>query len=244
MVLFHTIKLRFIRFLIDINEKYIFEKRLRKFYKSEFKNGPKQVIDVGANKGQTIDFFLDLNPNCIIFGFEPNPTLFSQLRKKYNNYSNVKLFNLGISEASGEKIFHENILDYTSTFEELNFDSNYLKTKSKVLGVEPKNLIKGSYPVKVTTLSDFINSEINGPIDVLKIDTEGHEFSCLKGLFNNNLAQKINFIQLESHNDDMYLNKSNPKIVENILENNDFKFKATVKHGFGNLDENIFQCTL
>ena len=81
------------------------------------------------------------------------------------------------------KIFYENVLHESSTFEELNMESKYLKVKSSILGVKPKNIVKDSYPVEVTTLSHFIKSKGLKSIDILKIDTEGHEFECLEGLF-------------------------------------------------------------
>jgi hypothetical protein len=47
----------------------------------------------------------------------------------------IKIHNLGVSNINGELTFHENILDETSTFEELNFASKYLEKKAKILGV-------------------------------------------------------------------------------------------------------------
>src|SRR5262245_10700287 len=47
------------------------------------------VIDVGANKGQTIDLLQRAFARPIIFSFEPNPDLFSQLVAKYEAHGVV-----------------------------------------------------------------------------------------------------------------------------------------------------------
>lgn len=234
-----NLRIKLIKKVVDINEKLFFERKIRKFYRS---TGPvNTVIDVGANKGQSIDFFLGLNPNCIIYAVEPNPELFALLKKKYGNNGNIRLFNVGISDKEGEKIFFENVFDYTSSFEELNMDSEYLKKKASMLGVRKEDIVKKSYPVSTRTLSQLIIEEkIAGPVDVLKIDTEGHEYHCLQGLFKGKIASIVRFIQLENHNDDMYANRVGFGEISTLLKNNHFSESARIPHGFGDFDEVIF----
>ena len=124
--------------LVMLNERMIFDKRLIKFYKSNFQNKINVVIDVGANTGQSIDLFLKLNPNCKIISFEPIPSLYQNLKRKYSDKPNIHLFQLGISDVAGQKTFYENIFQCTSTFEELDLTSEYLKTKSKSFRSEPR----------------------------------------------------------------------------------------------------------
>ena len=122
----------------------------------------------------------------------------------------------------------------SSTFEELNMESQYLKVKSSILGVKPENIVKDSYPVEVTTLSHFIKSKGVKSIDILKIDTEGHEFECLEGLFQSTIDSKVRVIQFEMHFDDMYLkNRSYDDIKELLNVNGYFEIKR-IKHSFGN----------
>jgi hypothetical protein len=54
-----NIRIKFIQFLININENIIFYPSLRTFYKSRKSDQYNMTIifDVGANKGQSIDFF-------------------------------------------------------------------------------------------------------------------------------------------------------------------------------------------
>jgi len=228
--------------LIDVNEKIFFYPKLKKVY-SQFLNSKSPVIlDVGCNKGQSVDFFLNINDSSMIYAFEPNKKLYIQLQEEYQNFHNIQLFNLGVSSQNGKLTFNENIMDETSTFETLNYDSAYLKKKAKILGVSPKKLITESYEVEVITLSSFIEEKKIDKIDVVKIDVEGHEFSCLQGLFDQpNIANRIHFIQLEHHEDDMYMNKKDDYMIKQLLKNNGFEEFEKIKHGFGDIFEIIYK---
>lgn len=71
---------------------------------------------------------------------------------------------------------------------------------------------------------------------------EGHEYQCLLGLFNNAIiASNIKFIQLESHTDDMYLNKKEDNEIKYLLNENGFKECKKIKHGFGGIYEIIYK---
>ena len=169
-----------------------------------------------------------------------------QVQNKYKTSTkqiqNIRLHNFGVSNIKGELVFHENILDETSTFEELNMDSKYLEKKAKVLGVAKEKIIVNNYKVNVIRLVDFLKENPNKEYDVLKIDVEGHELQCLQGLFTDeNVVLPIRFIQLESHNDDMYLSNNQHQDIETILNKNGFEKIAEIKHGFGDFAEIIFE---
>lgn len=238
-MIFKQIRVELIRLLIELNEIVVFNRRLLKFYKNQVEDPLNRIIDVGANAGQSIDLFLKLNKDAQIWAFEPNPNLFAKLVKKYKNKSNVTILKLGISDSVGTKIFNENILHSTSSLEEPNLDSEFLKKKASVLGVKSEEIIRSRYGIEVTTLSTFIEETIDGPIDLIKIDTEGHEYACLKGLFTGDKELNIKYIQLEQHNDDMYDSETTKS--SELLIRNSFSLSKKIKHGFGNFDEVIFK---
>ena len=74
---------RLVQKLIHINEAIFFYPKLKKFYKTHLNQNRINIIDVGANKGQSIDFFLKINKNATINSFEPNKKLFHLLQNKY-----------------------------------------------------------------------------------------------------------------------------------------------------------------
>jgi len=52
-----SIRTKIIQRLIHINEAIFFYPRLKKFYVSNINKKQINIIDVGANKGQSIEFF-------------------------------------------------------------------------------------------------------------------------------------------------------------------------------------------
>lgn len=240
-----SIRISLIQTLIDINEQMLFYPKLKSFYKNKVYNNllPKNLVtifDVGANKGQSIDFFCKIFKNPIIHAFEPNPVLYKKLVNKYQKTKNIFIHNLGISDINGELELNETVTDETSTFEKLNYESNYLQMKANVLGVKKEDIIKNKYFVKVIRLDDFIKKMKINKIHILKIDTEGHELKCLKGLFINEGCD-INHIQIESHNDDMYMTDEHKNDIPLLLKSKGFSKCTIVKHGFGDIDECIYE---
>lgn len=237
-----NIRTQIVQKLVHVNEAIFFYPKLKRFYIENLKKESISILDVGANKGQSIDFFLKVNPNAEFDAFEPNKKLFVYLQNKYKAFDKIRLHNFGVSNIKRELVFHENILDETSTFEELNLDSKYLEKKAKVLGVTKENIIVANYKVNVIRLVDFLKENPNIEYDVLKIDVEGHELQCLQGLFaEDKTVLPIRFIQLESHNDDMYLSNNQYQDIKTILNKNGFEKIAEIKHGFGDFAEIIFE---
>ena len=240
-----SIRISLIQTLIDINERMLFYPKLKSFYRNKVYNNllPKNLVtifDVGANKGQSIDFFCKIFQNPIIHAFEPNPVLYKKLVNKYQKSTNIFIHNLGISDINGELELNETVTDETSTFEKLNYESNYLQMKANVLGVKKEDIIKNKYFVNVIRLDDFIKKMKINKIHILKIDTEGHELKCLKGLFINEVCD-INHIQIESHNDDMYMTDEHKNDIPLLLKSKGFSKCTIVKHGFGDIDECIYE---
>ena len=237
-----SFRIKLIEKLININENLFFYPNLKRIYK-DITSSPSDLLiifDVGANKGQSIDFFSKLSVRSHIFAFEPNPKLFKYLKNKYSSRQDITLNKLGISNVNGQLELNETVTDLTSTFEELNYQSKYLEYKATVLGVKKENIIKSKYLVTVTSLSNYIRLNSIKKIDILKLDVEGHELNCLLGLFD---ADQINveYIQFESHNDDMYVNKKSQVEIQFLLKKNGFKLFGKIKHGFGDFYEVIYR---
>ncbi len=230
-----------IQTILQWNERVFFYTKLKAFYRKHLVNDNLTIVDVGSNKGQSIDFFLSLNPKCKIHGFEPNVELYRKLISKYSSKPQIEIYNEGVSSKSGKLLFHENIMNETSSFESLNYESKYLKRKAQILGVPVKNIIAKSYEVDVIALSTFFMNHPSIFVDVLKIDVEGHEYDCLLGLFQNKQkAYPIKFLQIENHNDDMYLHNNKDAMIQELLKANGFEEMHKIKHAFGDFYEIIY----
>ena len=200
----------------------------KKFYRKLLSKNP-TIIDVGANKGQTINYFKKIFPRLKIFAFEPSET-YKFLEKKYQNDKNIKLSNVAIDKKKGKKKFYYHKFKSYNTsrlsgFYKINKDS---KDHIRLRSSERNKILKEinfSYSVNCMSLDDIFKKKIN--IDLLKIDTQGNELNVLKG--SKKLLKNIKFIKLElmlydyyeksySISDiDLFLKKYNFKIF-NILE--------------------------
>tara|TARA_B100001059_G_C17814303_1_gene574171 strand:+ start:952 stop:1677 length:726 start_codon:yes stop_codon:yes gene_type:complete len=233
------LRVKIISFLISINEGIFFYPKLKKVYKEIFRNKELNLaFDIGVNKGQTVKFFKIINPKVKIVGFEPHRNIFSSLIN--NNFENCQFFNKGCSDKDGLLLFKENILSESSTFEDVNLNSKWLKKKETIIGLKSDKLIENSYEVETIRLGGFIHKNFNHKIiDMLKIDVEGHEIKVLKGLFPLYSKRVLRFIQIENHFDDLYENFSNE--IEELLKENGFEKERVIKHGFGKIVDIIFK---
>lgn len=234
-------RIRILQHLISLNERIFFYPKLASIYRRLLGNRVGKVIDVGVNKGQTIDFFLKMNPDVEVWGYEPNASLFKRLRQKYGNNPRIHLFDAGVSSEKGRMRFFENILDETSSFEMPNLDAKYTRMKAKILGVSPRNTIRDAYDVETTTLAEILNGFDGLVADVLKVDIEGHEYQCFKGLDTlESDVVPVRYIQIERHYNDMYGNK-NYEEMEDLLKSYGFEIVEEVGHGLANYHERIYR---
>jgi FkbM family methyltransferase len=232
-------RIKLITYLIELNEAVLFYPKLKRFYKKALPANPK-IFDVGANKGQSADFFLAIRSTAQITSFEPNPRLFQFLTNKYQGIKNMTLVNKGVSNAKQLLTFYINKLDLTSSFEPLNPASKYLAKKAQVMGVKPTEIISEQIEIETIALRDYIEEQGIKHIDLLKIDTEGHELKCLNGLFPLKTCQ-IDRIQIENHQDDMYQTLDSFESIQALLLEHGYVKEVSIKHGFGDFYEVIFQ---
>ena len=213
----------FILFCIDMVRNYWHQPRIqRSLGKLKIIN----AFDVGAHKGETIDYLIRLKNLKKIYSFEPQDIAFQYLLKKYKKNKKIVLNKIALSRDNKRKKFYINELSSTSTFSKINKNSFWLKIKNRILN--EKNSIKKSVIVKTLTIDKYTELKKIKNIDLLKIDTEGHELDVLKGSLKSINKNKIKYILIELHFSKMYENYSKQKI-EKFLKKNNFilikKFK-------------------
>ncbi len=77
-------------------------------------------LDIGANRGQSIDFITNIFINATIYSFEPTPELFIALQQKYSSYKNVHVFDLALADKEGKIDFYKSNFSPTNSCLERN----------------------------------------------------------------------------------------------------------------------------
>ena len=189
------------------------------------------IFDVGANKGMMSRLFLKLYREINIIAFEP----LSIFKFKSDQ---VELMKIAIGAEIGSAKFFVCKHNASSSLILLDYSSNWLGVKAKVLGFEAKDLYN-EVDVLVSTVDKVVAENKITNIFLIKIDTEGGELNVIKGAVEALRMGIIKNIQLESHNNDL---RTNNKIeIFQLLSN--YTHQKTIKHYFGSFTEEFFSLT-
>lgn len=127
------------------------------------------VLDVGANLGQTYQRFRRMGYQGPIISFEPNPHVFKQLQAQTGN--NWQKVNSAVSSTSGTASF--NIARSHDHSGLLRGHKSFHGDQSDVMEV---------VKVPLTTIADYWKAnKLTAASAWLKIDTEGHDLSVMRG---------------------------------------------------------------
>lgn len=219
-----------LKILKIFNKHYIFydniERRIKNdrilgFLKREILSNDNCIIfDVGAYKGDFIDYFLDKN-NVTIYGFEPTNEFYQYLKQKYNRNKNITIENYAVDEKEGQVEFNSfnfgavnSLLNPNiEVYEQLNSQSKQNFNKSeRVL-------------INTTSLSNYMESKGLKEIDLLKVDTQGNDLKVLKSLgskikFTKSIITEFHYLKFYENSDLFY------EISKYLYENNFYLFST------------------
>jgi FkbM family methyltransferase len=156
------------------------------FLRERFRSVARPIVfDVGANVGGYASAVLSQNPNAQLFAFEPHPETFQQLSENLIGRE-IQLINAACGRVAGEMILY----DYSTAASE--HASFYQEVIEQLHHKEAR-----AHSVQVIDLDTFASGRGIEHIDLLKIDTEGHELVVLDGAQRLLRDRKISAIQFE-----------------------------------------------
>lgn len=144
------------------------------------------VVDVGANRGQSITLFRGLWPDARIVAVEPIPELHTQLQRKFKDDPNLSLHNCALGQKPGRARF--NVLKNSATSSILNPMPDLARSGIDIKPVE-------QIEVEVNTLDALAREENLSTIDFLKIDTQGYDLEVLRGA--EKIRPAVRFLKIE-----------------------------------------------
>jgi FkbM family methyltransferase len=166
----------------NISGQYLFED-----IKMVLETDSPVCLDVGANRGQTIDCMLEAFGSPVIHAFEPSADTFSKLLKK-NYPKSVHLHQCAMGSVSGRQAFFNYGDSQLSSFLRLDQAT-----------ANPFRLVQenGTEQVDIETVDRFVSQQSMPELDLLKIDTQGFDFEVLKGSSATLAAGKIKCVLVE-----------------------------------------------
>ncbi|WP_034474640.1 FkbM family methyltransferase [Aestuariibacter salexigens] len=159
------------------------------------------IFDVGAHKGESVEFFRSLFPACDIHCFEPNPDSWAHLE----TLTNIHLHKCALGKTTGKAKFYVQSISHLSSLLEINRDS------SDSLGYA-KHAENTAIDVDVFTGSDMARKQHINHIDILKVDVQGAEVDVLSGF--SDYLPYINTIIVEIGLFDFYSRRSSFYAIE------------------------------
>ena len=214
------IRIYIARLIINLFD-YLQQKKIFVFLKKKIKKNA-TLFDVGAHHGETINNFIKYFNFSSIHSFEASNKNFKHLKIKFKKNQENKIFlnNFGLSDLNKSLKIKEFMETSSTTLSGINHDSKYFKRKIEVLGLKEKKKIYENSEVKLNRLDNYCVEKKINKIDLLKIDTEGHEYFVIKGSANS--LTKIKYIYFEHHYDDMLIKGYKYSDIHDLLKKYDF----------------------
>lgn len=189
----------------------------------------KLIFDFGANKGQNLDYFF--SKADIVIAVEANNKICRDLRLKYKNLINNKLFieNVVIVENKSKKslFYISKKNDLESTLTPSNKESKYPGKKENYF----KTYVKSSTASKI--IKKYSNKFKNYNIEYVKIDIEGGDEFVLSDMFENKIYPK--YLSVECHFSGVLINliKSPYKFFSINNENKSYSNSIKIINKYG-----------
>ena len=217
-------------FFYDLVDNLIHQKRIVKFIGNK---NIRIVLDIGAHKGEFLNHIKKIKSIRKVYSLEPQKMIFNELLKEIDN-KKFFAYNIAISNNNGKQKMQINDFSMTSTLSKLNEKSKYYKIKNLIIGNKKK---KFEF-IKTEKLDFFTKKRKLKNIDLLKIDTEGHELNVVKSGFKT--LKKTKYLLVEFRQNDLYLNYSSSLLHKMITKNN-FELVKNFKFPMFSMEDRLYK---
>ena len=217
-------------FFYDLVDNLIHQERIVKFIDNK---NVKIVVDIGAHKGEFLNHIKKIKSIRKVYSLEPQKKVYGELLKEIDN-KKFFAYNIAISNRNGKQKMQINDFSMTSTLSKVNENSIYYKIKNLIIGTKKKKFEN----IKTEKLDFFTKKRKLNKIDLLKVDTEGHELNVVKsGL---KTLKKTRYLLIEFRQNDLYLNYSSQALHKIVLKNN-FKLIKRFKFPLFSMEDRLYK---
>ncbi len=175
------------------------------------------VFDIGANTGKyTIEMAQAVGESGKVYALEPFPETFDKLKQATENLSQIVHINAAASESRGVARFY--------VYESSSWNSCVKRDPAEV-GCEPQRVVE----VPAVTVDDLCDQYGIAHIDLMKVDTEGHELASLRGAVSSLKQHKVSCLLFEFGNTTRDAGVQ-PQDLANFLTDCGYKFRNLIKN--------------
>ena len=143
------------------------------------------IFDVGANKGQSLKRYLRHYPRARVLSFEAGAEAFAELSRKYGKKGRAGLHKLALSDSSG----------WAQMASAEALPGNRITQATRRACAPDKDA--GAW-VPMEAGDDFCRRQGIDHINLLKVDTEGHDLHVLDGFSSMLSKSAIDIVQVEA----------------------------------------------
>jgi FkbM family methyltransferase len=131
----------------------------------------KTVVDIGSNIGLSTFYWLTRNPDCFVYCYEPSPISYERLTKNLQAFTDrFQSHQAAVSDFRGTAQFG---IEKSGVYSTLDF----VKEASEREFID-------NIDCQVLHINDILEAVLaqRGRVDVLKIDSEGHELRTIQAI--------------------------------------------------------------
>lgn len=175
-------------------------------------NSDSIVIDCGANVGDITAQFA--KTGATVYSFEPDPTAFTILKRRFEHSPNVHLFNqaVWVENTKLSLFFHA---DRQGGQKEFTVSSSVYDNK---VNVDASNKTE----TQAIDLAEFIH-QLGKKVSLIKIDVEGAEIDILKDFIKKETYKKFDLAVVETHETKIPGHVEEVKNLERVFAEKDIR---------------------
>lgn len=191
------------------------------------------IVEAGAYDGRDTKKMVDQWPQCTIHAFEPLPEIYERLEKNTAHLPQVRRYPLALSDHNGQSLFY---ISEWPTKPGIASQAGSLHAPKERLEKSPL-IFPRTADVKTITLQTWAQENSISSIDLLWLDTQGHELSILKAA--DTMLRNIKVVLaevsfIESYENQLLYQDVVAWMVEHGFEHIGRDFEDTTKSFFGN----------
>lgn len=218
--------------IVDFVDEYYHLKRIGKYLS---KLNLVECANIGSHKGEFLKHLVKIKSIKKIHVFEPQKNIFRILKLNFSKNTNIVFNNIAVSNEKKKKKLKINKFTKSSSFSDRNKDSLWHKIRNIILFTN--NSVVDVYEVPTITLDEYLWFNKIKNIDLVTIDTEGHELQVLQGSIN--ILNNVKYILIECPLNKMFMDYDFEKCNELLVKKN-FSLMKKFKFPLHNYEDRLY----